>query len=61
MSKERLNCAGHGCEQRQDCRRYRIRLSRPESEPKVFDWGSFDIEKLWFVGECPSFVKFRDA
>jgi len=61
MELGRLNCAGQFCDEREECRRYRIRLAKPESEPKVFEWASFDLERLLIVGECPVFVKFRDA
>jgi len=70
MSKERLNCAGQGCEERDECRRYRIRLARIVSEAhrivgvpydeKVFDWASFDIERIWF-GECKSLIQYRES
>ena len=62
MELGRLNCAGQGCEQRMECRRYRIRLPRiGEGPEKLFDWGSFDIEKLWFVGDCPALIKYRES
>jgi hypothetical protein len=63
MDSPRLNCAGQGCSERTECRRYRIRLpverSKKEDE-KVFDWASFDIEKIVF-GDCKAVIKFRES
>ena len=56
---ERHNCAGQGCEVRDECKRYRLRLaSQVRSEEPVFDWASFDLERVLF-GDCPSFVRFK--
>lgn len=61
----RINCAGQGCEEREGCRRYRMRL--PEQGQKAvqferlrYQWASFDVERAVF-GDCPQFVRFRDG
>lgn len=59
----RSNCAGQACAERDGCRRYRIRLLREGETGKphpIADWASFDIEAS-LLGECKSFVRFRDA
>jgi hypothetical protein len=49
MELGRLNCAGQGCSERLECRRYRIRLPRlnQEGDEKLFAWASFDIERIF--------------
>jgi hypothetical protein len=60
MELGRLNCAGVGCGERDNCRRYRIRLPRLGEAEKLFDWASFDIEKVLF-GDCPAVIKYRES
>jgi hypothetical protein len=60
--EQRLNCAGQGCEAREGCRRFRIRLPRlgqVELKHRLYDWASFDLEALQ-LGECRSFVAYRE-
>jgi hypothetical protein len=60
--EQRLNCAGQGCEAREGCRRFRIRLPRlgqVEVKHRLYDWASFDLEALQ-LGECRSFVAYRE-
>jgi hypothetical protein len=55
----RVNCAGQLCEEREECKRYRLRLQSPvKSEHPVFDWASFDIERIVF-GDCLSLVRLK--
>lgn len=56
----RLNCAGQGCAERNECRRYRIRLARKDQvgDVRLYDWASFDIERSVY-GDCLSFVQWR--
>ena len=58
----RVNCAGQGCPERDDCKRYRLRLATElngvAAAERPFVWGSFDLERLWF-GDCPAFVRFK--
>lgn len=62
----RLNCAGHGCDERVGCRRYEARVpsGRVESpsgyEAEHYTWGSFDVERL-LLGSCASFVRIARA
>lgn len=55
-----LNCAGQGCQERDQCRRYRVRVNSPActKEHPFGEWGSFDVERSRF-GDCRQFVKFR--
>jgi hypothetical protein len=62
MEQARVNCAGQGCEAREGCRRFRIRLPRlgqVELKHRLYDWASFDLEAL-LQGECRSFVAYRE-
>ena len=55
---EKLNCGGQGCPERDGCRRFVLRLPTAFDKGPKFDWGSFDIERLFF-GDCHSFVEYR--
>ena len=58
----RVNCSGQGCLERDDCKRYRLRLwtdvEGVAAADRPFVWASFDLERLVF-GDCPSFVRFK--
>lgn len=45
------SCAGQGCEERERCVKYRRYTAFLQC------WASFDIERLRFGGECPSFER----
>lgn len=58
----RANCAGQGCTERMQCRRYRVRLE-PQHEAGweragTGEWISADLERKAKGGECPVFRKF---
>ena len=57
-----VNCAGQGCPEREDCRRYRVTVNVPacSRDYPYGEWASFDIERAW-SGDCKSFVKYRAA
>jgi hypothetical protein len=57
-----LNCAGQGCTERKDCRRFVVRVNVPQCsrEFPYGEWGSFDIERQ-VLGDCKQFVKYRPA
>lgn len=57
-----LNCAGQGCPERADCRRFVVRVNAPECsrEHPYGDWASFDLERT-ALGSCPNFTKYRPA
>lgn len=57
-----LNCAGQGCDERKECRRYVVTVNVPEcsSEHPYGAWASFDIERRVF-GDCRHFVRFRKS
>jgi hypothetical protein len=45
-----MNCAGRGCAERDDCRRFTVRIPDGKTmvagrEQLTFAWGSFDIER----------------
>jgi hypothetical protein len=59
----RANCAGRGCPERKECRRYVTRIAVVGSSRAQYDghepvglWCSFDIERSLF-GNCASFVR----
>lgn len=55
----RVNCAGQGCSDREECRRYKLTLPLdPKAKEPAFEWASFDLERLLFL-DCPAFVRFR--
>lgn len=56
----KANCAGQGCEDRAQCRRYQVRIVGPKEiqwEKQSGQWCSFDLERLRF-GTCASFVRW---
>ena len=53
----KANCAGQACEDRERCRRYRVRVDAGWHSG-TGRWASFDIERLARGGECPSFKRF---
>jgi len=62
----RLNCAGQGCAEREQCRRYVARVASGKYvaangyEHKTYTWASFDLERARF-GDCAAFVRIRTA
>jgi len=58
----RANCAGAGCADRDECRRYRVRIEGPRDEPwerQSGQWISADVERLRYPdAECPHFRKY---
>lgn len=53
----KANCAGYQCTERNQCRRYRVRIE--ESWHKTTGaWASFDLERLQQGGECPAFKRW---
>lgn len=53
----RANCAGQGCPEREQCRRYRVRLDL-NWEAGTGQWISADLERAALGGECPSFKRY---
>jgi hypothetical protein len=55
----KANCAGQGCPESAQCRRFRVRIG---ADWKVWTgaWGSFDLERAAFGGECPNWVRYID-
>lgn len=56
----RANCAGQGCPERQQCRRYRVRIVSPERgdwHHQAGQWISADIERS-NTGTCVHFVRW---
>ena len=56
MNISRHNCAGQGCPERDGCKRFEerriARFARtPHGPEPVYEWASFDIERLKF-GDC---------
>lgn len=60
----RLNCAGQGCPERDECRRYATRVASGKFvaangyEHKTFTWASFDLERQK-LGTCASLIRVR--
>jgi hypothetical protein len=52
----KLNCAGSGCEEREGCRRYRVRIGE-DWRRWTGRWGSFDVERGRY-GTCEAFVRW---
>lgn len=67
--QERLStagCAGQGCAERAQCRRYRVIVPK-SAQSRDFAhrdtlgvWMSFDIERQR-AGDCHAFVRYREA
>lgn len=53
----KANCAGQGCADRETCRRFQVRIGE-SWEVTTGRWGSFDIERARFGGECPAFKRW---
>ena len=53
----KANCAGQACEDRERCRRYRVRVDESWHRG-TGRWASFDLERLERGGECQSFKRF---
>lgn len=62
----KLNCAGHGCEERESCRRWLVmvpagkRLDADGREHPNYEWASFDVERRHF-GTCAAFAVVAQA
>ena len=58
----KANCAGQGCEDREGCRRFRVRIVGPsgEWERQFGQWISADLERAEMPGSCPYFVRYRE-
>ena len=58
----RANCAGAGCEDREECRRYRVRIVGPADEAwerQCGQWISADVERAANHGkDCPYFRRY---
>lgn len=58
----KANCAGQGCADRGQCRRYESFIPTRERvtwEEQVGLWCSFDIERALMGGSCPQFVRWH--
>lgn len=53
----KANCAGVGCEERVECRRYLVRIG----EGGAAQWASFDVERAALGGACPNFKRLAGA
>lgn len=56
----KANCAGQGCPERMQCRRFRVRIGERWQET-TGQWASFDLARKAVGGECPNFVRYIDA
>lgn len=57
----KANCAGRGCPDRRQCRRFQVRIvgpSRVRWEEQYGQWVSADVERKIF-GTCALFVRWR--
>lgn len=62
----KTNCAGQYCDEREGCRRYGAMIADGikvvnERQLPVFAWASFDLERAFFGGECPHFIRMVHA
>lgn len=57
-----LNCAGQGCGERKECRRYMamVYVKDCSREYPYGAWASYDIDRQRF-GDCHGFVRFRKS
>jgi hypothetical protein len=60
----RANCAGRECEERDGCRRFKLRLLEPrevreDEKAAPWHWVSADVERGWF-GNCALRIEFRE-
>lgn len=58
----RANCAGQGCEEREGCKRYRVRalaprVEREDEKSAPWTWVSADVER-GLLGSCALRVEF---
>lgn len=62
----KLNCAGHGCADRESCRRWLVmvpagkRIDAGGGEHPNYEWASFDVERQRF-GTCSAFAVVAQA
>lgn len=62
----KLNCVGHGCEERETCRRWLVmvpagkRVDADGREHPNYEWASFDLERARF-GTCSAFAVVAQA
>lgn len=54
----KANCAGQGCADRVECRRFRVRINE-SWQTTSGQWASFDVERAAHGGDCRSFVRWH--
>lgn len=55
----KANCAGQGCPESAQCRRFRVRIGA-DWRVTTGLWASFDLQRAEAGGECVNFVRYID-